>query len=155
MEAKSVFGSDCAVSGGGEVVGALGGGEGADDMADGVPEALGGAHGGLAQYGLQLGEGVLDWIEVGAVGRELEQARASGVDGSAFMAAECVHHDGFARPQFGCEHLFGTLPAAHRVIEAWRSNGNTTRPQTSLKWLKPAALAHRPASERMESGICS
>lgn len=52
------FRSVCVIACGGEGVGALFGREGVDDAADGVPESLDGACGGLAQHGLQLGEGV-------------------------------------------------------------------------------------------------
>ncbi len=43
------------------------------------------------------------------------------------------------------EHLFGSLPAARRIIEAERSNHNTTRPHTSLNGLTRAAFANRSA----------
>jgi putative transposase len=49
------------------------------------------------------------------------------------------------------EHLFGSLPAAGRIIEAWRSDCNTTRPHTSLNGLIPAAYATHPASGHMEN----
>jgi hypothetical protein len=41
--------------------------EAVDDAADGVPEAIDRSFGSFAQEGLELGEGVLDGIEVGAV----------------------------------------------------------------------------------------
>lgn len=53
------------------------------------------------------------------------------------------------------EHLFGSLPAARRIIEAWRSDYNTTRPHTSLNGLTPAAFATRPASGQIENRLCS
>jgi putative transposase len=53
------------------------------------------------------------------------------------------------------EHLFCSLPSAHRIIEAWKSDYNTTRPHTSLKGLAPEAFATRPASVQMENGHCS
>jgi putative transposase len=53
------------------------------------------------------------------------------------------------------EHLFGSLPAARRIIEAWRTDYNTTRPHTSLNGLTPAAFANRPASGQMENRLCS
>jgi hypothetical protein len=46
------------------VVGALGGWEEVEEVADGVPEPIDGALGGLAQQGLELGEGLLDRIEI-------------------------------------------------------------------------------------------
>ena len=53
------------------------------------------------------------------------------------------------------EHLFGSLPAARRIIEAWRSYYNTTRPQTSLNGLTPTAFATRPALGHLENRLCS
>ena len=53
------------------------------------------------------------------------------------------------------EHLFGSLPAARRIIEAWRSDYNTARPHTSLNGLTPAAFATRPALGQMENSLCS
>ena len=49
----------------GEVVGAFGGGEGVESVADGVPEAVDGAGCGGAQQRLELGEGLLDRVQVG------------------------------------------------------------------------------------------
>jgi hypothetical protein len=49
----------------GEVVGAFGGSEGVEQLADGVPERLDGARRGGAQQRLELGEGVLDRVQVG------------------------------------------------------------------------------------------
>jgi hypothetical protein len=53
---QSGFRSRSIVSGGGEVVGALGGCEGVEQLADGGPKAFDAALGGLAQKGLELGD---------------------------------------------------------------------------------------------------
>lgn len=42
------------------------------------------------------------------------------------------------------EHLFTSLPAARRIIEAWRIDYNTVRPHTSLLGLAPVDFAIRP-----------
>jgi len=42
------------------------------------------------------------------------------------------------------EHLFGSLPEARRIIEAWRIDYNTNRPHTSLGGLTPIEFATRP-----------
>jgi putative transposase len=42
------------------------------------------------------------------------------------------------------EHLFGNLPEARRIIEAWRIDYNTKRPHTSLNGLTPTEFAARP-----------
>lgn len=52
------------------------------------------------------------------------------------------------------EHLFGSLPAARWIIEAWRSDYNTARPRTSLNELTRAAFATRPASGQIENRLC-
>ena len=54
---------------GGEVVRALGCGEGGQGVADGVPELVDGVRCGAAQQGLQPGEGGLDRAAVRRVGR--------------------------------------------------------------------------------------
>ena len=54
----------------------------------------------LAENGLELGEGVLDGIEIGRVFGQVEEARADGLDGLAdrvaFVGAEIVEHDDVA-----------------------------------------------------------
>ena len=42
------------------------------------------------------------------------------------------------------EHLFPSLSAARRIIEAWQVDYNTMRPHTSLNGLTPIAFANRP-----------
>lgn len=92
--------SGCIVSCGFEVVGAFAWCEGSDEAAHDGPEAIDGALGGLAQEGLQLGEGVFDRVEVGAVRRQIQKARADRFDHGAhlgsFVAGEVVHDDDIA-----------------------------------------------------------
>jgi putative transposase len=52
------------------------------------------------------------------------------------------------------EHLFNSLVAARRIIEAWRVDYNTERPHTSLNGLTPAAFATRPEQGHTERGLC-
>ena len=49
------------------------------------------------------------------------------------------------------EHLFSSLAAARRIIEAWRVDYNTERPHTSLDGLTPAAFATRPNQRHTEN----
>ena len=44
------------------------------------------------------------------------------------------------------EHLFSSLIAARRIIEAWRIDHNTERPHTSLDGLTPDALQLAPTT---------
>jgi len=53
------------------------------------------------------------------------------------------------------EHLFISLVAARRIIEAWRVDYNTERPHTSLNGLTPTAFATRPEQGHMKNGFCS
>lgn len=60
---------------------------------------------------LELGEKLLDGIEIGTVGRREEQMGPGLADGAAgglaLVAAEVVEDDDVALGQRGCEHLFG------------------------------------------------
>jgi putative transposase len=46
------------------------------------------------------------------------------------------------------------LVAARRIIEEWRVDYNTERPDTSLNGLTPAAFATRPKQGHTENGFC-
>jgi hypothetical protein len=65
---------------GGEVIGALLWVEAAKGVGDGLPELGDGSCSGGAKRGLKLGEGHFGGIEVGAVRRQVAQARAGGLD---------------------------------------------------------------------------
>ena len=71
------------VSGVREVVGAFGGGEVVEEGADASPGGFDGALGGLAQKSLQLGEDLLDGVQVWAVGRQEDEVRPGAPDGLA------------------------------------------------------------------------
>ena len=64
----------------------------------------------FAQEGLQLGEDLLDGIEIGRVGGQKEEARPCSSDhaanGAAFVRAEVVHDDDIARLQGRQQELF-------------------------------------------------
>jgi hypothetical protein len=83
-----------------EIVGAFLGREAVEECADALPGSLYGTFGGLSQEGLELGEDLLDGIEVGRIRRQEEELCAgggeSGADGLAFVAAEIVHDDDVA-----------------------------------------------------------
>jgi hypothetical protein len=67
----------------GEVVGAFRRRKGIEGMSDRLPRDLAGSGRGVAQQGLELGEGKLDRVEVGALGRQVEEPRTRCVDGLA------------------------------------------------------------------------
>jgi putative transposase len=62
--------------------------------------------------------------------------------------------NGHSRDECLNEHLFASLAAARRIIEAWRIDYNTERPHTSLEGLTPAAFATRPSQGHTESRFC-
>lgn len=68
-----------------------------------------GALGSFTQVRLELGERLLDRVEIGAVGRKEEQRGASRFDGVArgrrLMARQVVHDDDVAGRELGHQHL--------------------------------------------------
>lgn len=97
-------------------------GECLDDAGDGVPQGVDGAGGGFSKGGLELGEGVLDGVEGGALGRKKQQQGAdrldSGADGRALVGGQAVHHDDVAGGRGS-----GPAPAPHRRGRRRRSWG--------------------------------
>jgi hypothetical protein len=59
----------------------IGRGEGFERVGDGVDEGVEGSRRGLAQQGFELGEPLLDRVEIGAVGRQVKQTGAGVFDG--------------------------------------------------------------------------
>jgi hypothetical protein len=78
-------------------------------LGDFSPESFDGALCGFSQERLELGESVLDRIEVGTVGREIEQLGAGRLDSSAYACApvrsEVVHDDDVAGLELWNEDL--------------------------------------------------
>src|SRR3954453_15034478 len=109
MRAQSVFRSSCIVSCGFEVVGAFGGCEDVDKAPDGGPKALNRTLGRLAQERLQLGEGLLDRVEVRAVRRQVEELCARRLDQGShpwpLVAGQVVQDHDIARPKLRHEDL--------------------------------------------------
>ncbi len=68
---------------------------------------------GLAQQGLELGEDLLDGIEIGTVGRQEEELGADGAPGGSYgdalVGAEIVHYSSLAPRPYLCARLLETL----------------------------------------------
>jgi hypothetical protein len=77
---ESIFCSSCVVSCGGEIVCAFLRSKAAKGVGYGLPEVWDCSRRGGAQEDLEFGEGHFDGIEVGAVGRQVAQACAGGLD---------------------------------------------------------------------------
>lgn len=80
-----------------------------EEQTDPTPCGFDGSFSGLAEQGLELGEDLLDGIEIRAIGRQEEQACAGRTDGLAhglaLVAAEIVHDDDIAGFERGHEAL--------------------------------------------------
>jgi hypothetical protein len=77
--------------------------EGIEELADGVPEQVDTSGGGASEQGPELGEGLLDRVQVRTVGWEVEALGAGGLDGlpHAFdlVGGEVVHDHAIALAQ--------------------------------------------------------
>ena len=91
------FSHPCSVAGITDVVQAFLRREAFECVSDGLAEFVEGSLGGGSQEGFELGEDLLDGIEVGTVGREIEDSGSGLFDGLAdaldFVGGEIVHDD--------------------------------------------------------------
>lgn len=115
------------IAGVGEVAGTFGWGEGSEELADSVPEGFDGARGGGSEERLELGESVLDRVQVRTVGRQIEELGARGLDRFAhafdLVRAEIVEHDDVARTQLGRQGLLDIGQEARAVDRAVEDAG--------------------------------
>ena len=78
-------------------------------MSNGVPKAVTGAFADLFEQRFEFGEGLLDRIEVGAVGWQVEQLGAAAfdrlLDAGNLVAGQIIHDDDIARAQGRSEDL--------------------------------------------------
>src|SRR3954451_23946785 len=93
-------------------------------MSNGLPEAVTGAFADLSEQRLEFGEGLLDGIEIGAVGWQVEQPGLPAFDGllnaGDLVAGQIVHDDNVARAQGWGEDLLDVGAeggAVHGVIQ--------------------------------------
>ena len=98
--------------------------EGIEQGTDAPPRCFDGSFCGFPEQVFQLGEDLLDRIEVWAVGRQEQQARASGPDyvpdSGLLVAGQVVEDDDVAGRERGAELLFdplGEAVAIDRLIE--------------------------------------
>jgi len=99
-------------------------GEDFEAGADDSPEVLDGASGSLAQDRLEFCEQQLDWIEIGTVGRKVDESCAAGFDCLAnardLMDADIVHDDNITPFEGRSEYLLDIgfeAQASHRPVQ--------------------------------------
>jgi len=93
-----------------------------EQSADLAPCVFSGSGIGFAQQGFELGEDLLDWVEIGRIAGQEEQLGAGGTDqaadGLALMAAEIVHDHDIAVAQGRHEELLYISAKAGAVDRA-------------------------------------
>jgi hypothetical protein len=153
----------------GEVVCAFFGGVGAEQFADCGGQGFDGSGGGFAQEMLELGEDLLDWVQVGRIFGQEEELGAGRsdrlADGAAFVTAEIVHDDQIARLEGGREHFLdvglerlaidGAIEQPRRfnpVAAKRRDKGHGFPMAVGNAGHKPFA-ARRPAAKRLHIGF--
>jgi putative transposase len=81
----------------------------------------------------------VDWHYI-APGKPMQNGFVESLNGR--LRDECLN-----------EHLFRSLPAARRIIEAWRVDYNEQRPHTSLGGLTPTEFATQSRKDLNENRV--
>src|ERR1700745_1032964 len=142
--------------------------EGVEEAGEGGGDGLGGARSFFAQQMLELGEELLDGVEVGRVFRQEEELGPGGSDGLTYgfapVASEVGHHDDLIWLERGGENLLDIGPEALAVDRAIYEPGRVDavmaqsgqkrhRLPAAMRDLDPPPLApRRPSSERRHVG---
>ena len=152
-----------------EEVGAFSGKEAIEELADTLDEGVDGAGRLLSEERLEFGEGHLDRVHVGAVGRQVEDLGASCgyrlTDAGDLVGGQVVEHDDIAALEGRGEHLADVDAegvAIHRSVEH-PGRGEPREPEAGNQGhglpvaeghAVPAALAdRRPAVEARHLGV--
>src|ERR1700745_4347710 len=105
--------------------------EGVEEAGEGGGDGLGGARSFFAQQMVELGEELLDGVEVGRVFRQEEELGPGGSDGLTYgfapVAAEVVHHDDLIWLERGGENLLDMVRRLWPLIGPFMSQGASTR----------------------------
>lgn len=100
-------------------MGTLDGRKGVEKFANSCPERINGSGGDGAKQGFEFREDLFDGVEVGTVGREIENGRSRCLDGGFyarhFMRGEIVHDNDVALAQRWDQALFNPRPKAVAV----------------------------------------
>lgn len=130
--------------------------EGLERLADAVVESWNGALLGFTQLSLELGEALFDRIEIGAVGRQVNQAGPCGFDDVAhliaFVGRQIIDDDDIAGPQRGYQALlqvFDEDRPVHGAVDNERC-GEAIQPEPGHKGhglpVSPGNAANNPTT---------
>lgn len=124
---------------------------------------------GFAHQVLEFCKDLLDWIEIGAVGRQEQQPGASATDrladGGSFVAAQIVHDDDIAGRERGYQALFdivGEALTVDRLVEHARRVDPVAAERREEGHGAPMAIRdlgmkpltnRRPAAQRRHVGL--
>ena len=117
-------------------------------MADGAPVGVEGASGGGTQKALELGEDLLHRVQVGTVGRQVEERGAADLDGGAhaldLVGAEVIHDHDAAGPGGGARAcstearrrtpVMAPSNTEGAVIPSWRSAATRRWARRARPW---------------------
>jgi len=105
-----------------KVGGALARLEALQELADLFPGRLEGSLSRFAEQGFELGEDLLDRVEIGRVGRQENEPGPGAADGAAYgvasVAAEIVHDNDVARSERWHQDLLGVGEETHAIDRA-------------------------------------
>jgi hypothetical protein len=133
----------------GDIICAFLGGEVCERLSDGFDEGVKRSCGGLAKCGFELGEGLFDGIEVGAIGREIAQRRAGPLDrffdASDFVTGKIIHDDDIAMAQGRGEKVLDIgqeTRSVHRTVKYTGCGDLIVAQGGNECWRHPMAMRH-------------
>lgn len=135
--------------------------DGAEQLRDSGLDLVEAARICLPQECFELGECLFDRVQVGTIGRQIEQLGASRADRSPYgrllVAAQIVHHDDVARPQGWHQELYHpgeeTLGVDRPIEKAGR--GDAVASQPGHKGERPASAVWHLGNQALTSGAAA
>jgi hypothetical protein len=98
-----------------------------EGLSDRLYESVKSSGGGFAEGCFELGEGLFDWIEIGAVGRQVAKRRAGSLDrffdAGDFVTGEIIHDDDIARAQGRDEKMLDISQEACSIYRPIKDTG--------------------------------